>query len=483
MPGRTTKHGLYRGIVAVVVLMVAVAARAQTSATVDPAALFAAARPALEEALGSRLDIAIECRSAGETELPQWNDPNVEAEVHWQFPELQGEALARAVDAARAATRSVTLAWRVPGQNKVLLCPDNAKKIASWDPSLAPVDSSGLLQLALVQEAARLVLEQRHNLAARRTACRDPEEHVAFQAVIEGRALALTRQTARRLGSESLLPLLLARYARAPESSTDPFLRVVCETTLRQRQRAGLQGLAFFDYLQSKGLTDIEAQVFQHPPRERDWLVHPERYWRARQDNRPDLVEIMTPLESFLPAPEWTAAQQAWTPAMLIQIAELFGERERADRVARRWEEGRSLMWTAKDHPNRQVGVGVIRFQDAPSAQAYFGFSADLHRKQDEATAKTPDSSYRILESKAQAVSLEGMDEATWTLKRIQLAGLAEPMQVSQIWARHGDVVVQFTWTDLASDAKWAERVVREIVARLTQSQAPRTAQRRGGGE
>src|SRR5256885_11985619 len=49
----------------------------------------------------------------------------------------------------------------------------------SWDTTLEPVSSPAYLQLALVNETARFVLEQRYDLARRRRACRDGEEFFA----------------------------------------------------------------------------------------------------------------------------------------------------------------------------------------------------------------------------------------------------------------------------------------------------------------
>ena len=64
------------------------------------------------------------------------------------------------------------------------------------------------------------------------------------------------------------------------------------------------------------------------------------------------------------------------------------GIRSVLDRVLRQWMDGRSLAWTARNNPDRQVGVGVIRFRTPAGAQAYFGFAADLQRKQDEVMGK-----------------------------------------------------------------------------------------------
>ena len=429
----------------------------------DPAALFEAARPVLEEAAAQRFDHPPGCRFGTPADLQQLTDPELAAQVGSQFPDLQGERRAQAVDAAADAVRRATLAAWVPGRDALLLFPENARQIARWDPALAHADSPAVLQLALVHEAARALLERRHDLDRHRAACRDGEEFLALQAVEEGRALWITRQVARRLGTETSLTLLTERYLHLPESSPDPLLRLVGQEVLRRRYRAALDGLAFFDQLDARGVPDAEGVVFARPPRQQEWVARPDLYLRARQANRPDLADDLTRLEQALPQEEWTAAQEPWTPAMLRQTADLFGERERIEPLLRQWAEGRSLVWAGRKDPGRQVAVGVIRFQDPSAARAYFGFAADLQRKQDEVMGKLSGGACRVLESHGQALTLRGADEAACTAKRMQFAGAPGPVAVTEVWVRRGDTVLQFSWTGVPADAVWAERVLQAL--------------------
>src|SRR5262249_60328621 len=94
------------------------------------------------------------------------------------------------------------------GHNVIVVAADNLEKIAAWDPALTKVNSPQFLQLALVYEAARCHLDHRYDLATLRAACRDAEEFDALQALVEGRALDVTRQVAARLGTEAPLPRL-----------------------------------------------------------------------------------------------------------------------------------------------------------------------------------------------------------------------------------------------------------------------------------
>src|SRR5262249_61914627 len=97
-----------------------------------------------------------------------------------------------------------------------------------------------------------------------------------------------------------------------------------------------------------------------------------------------DLAGALTRLERARDPVAWSAAQQPWTPDMVRQAASLLGQGPRAEKVAARWADGRSLVWSARDGSGRQVAVGVLRFQDAAGARAYYEFATDLQRKQDE---------------------------------------------------------------------------------------------------
>src|SRR5262249_35064678 len=154
-------------------------------------------------------------------------------------------------------------------------------------------NSPAFLQLALVHEVARFVLDQRYGLARRRGDCRDREEFVAWQAVLEGRAQWATAEVARRLGTQATFPLLAARSRYVPDAGPDPALRTYSQTAIQVRAWAYAQGLVFFNYLHDKRLADVEKRAFTRPPRQVRWLEKPELYLRAEQSNRPDLAAAL----------------------------------------------------------------------------------------------------------------------------------------------------------------------------------------------
>jgi hypothetical protein len=150
---------------------------------------------------------------------------------------------------------------------------------------------------------------------------------------------------------------------------------------------------------------------------------------------------------------------------MLGQAAGLLGApKERVDRIATTWDEGRSLIWTQRSHPDRQVALSVVRHSGAAAARACFDFAVDLERKQDTLAPGSCGPPLRVVESKSTPVQLEGFDEAVRNDKQIQL-GTAEPMPVSLFLARAGDLVIDCTWHGLSPDPALVERLVQAVRA------------------
>src|SRR5437868_5298537 len=80
--------------------------------------------------------------------------------------------------------------------------------------------------------------------------CRDAEEFQVLQTVRAGRALWLTRQIARQLGTEAYVPLLLQCLHYAPDPEGDNALKLVARETLRRKYAVGADGLKFCEYLE-----------------------------------------------------------------------------------------------------------------------------------------------------------------------------------------------------------------------------------------
>jgi len=407
---------------------------------------FQQTRPELEKILGYTLPKAphFEPRS-----LREFSDPNITAYLRWRFPHLQGDALARAAADARAVSDSVTPASLIEGTNIVLIRSDNQNQIACWNKRPERAVALDFLRLAVIHEVVRWALDQRYDLARRRQGCRDTEEWLAWQAVVEGRAQNVTRQLALKLGMEKRFPLLAERFLHVADVSPDPGLRTTSQSAMRQLHWAYTAGRQFWQYLDEHGMKD-EKEVFAHPPLLSQWIETPELYLRARQGGHEDLTTIMSRVAGLLPAAEWTVAQQAWTPAMVVQAAEALGSKTLAEKRVERWEEGRSLIWTGRGNAGRLVSLSVARFQNPAAARSFFNFTVDLERKADE--------KLNVSESRNRVVAVNGADEAVLSERKFQ------NLAVAVLRARVAGRFFELSWNGGAADLAWAEEVLRVVV-------------------
>jgi hypothetical protein len=180
-----------------------------------------------------------------------------------------------------------------------------------------------------------------------------------------------------------------------------------------------------------------------------------------------DLEKVLTHVEKSLPAPGWSVTQQAWTPDMLRQAAALLGEKERGEKIANAWSEGRSLTWTARNAPSRQLAVGLICFRDAVAAKSYLGLAVDLQRKRDEITNAACADCGRVIESRSSTVALRGADETARSEKKIASREKGATTEICQLWVRTGNRVVEFTWTGVRADMAWTQRVLDLILSSM----------------
>lgn len=424
--------------------------------------LLAPARAALQEALGEPVPEGPRFRCADLTELRQTADPELEAILRFgSSGDSSLDGLARGRRQALETLWHFLAAYHPPGSDSILL-PTSDGELARWVQSQAPagVESAAFLQdfarLALVHEVVRLVLDRRYDLANRFGRCRNAEETQALEALAEGRALGITRQVARQLGAENALPLLTERFRQFTPKGMAPNRELI-----EQRYRACAWGLAFFDFAEAQRVPDAERRVFAHVPAQLSLVRRPELYWQVEASLRPGLEGRLARQAKTLPHWQWDWAPQPWTPAMVREVAELFGAKERAEKCLTAWREGGCLVWRDKRNPRVEVAVGAVQFADAAAARAYYGLSVDLQREQDNLLNATPGAPQRVVWSRSESVTIAGAEEAVRTEKRFQPVGGTEPpIAVTTLLLRAGERVVLFTWRDGPADPDWASRLL-----------------------
>jgi hypothetical protein len=426
--------------------------------------LFESARPHLEAVMGCRLLGNVQFRPITAEQFQQLPEPDLEAYLGWHFADLDARGRQQAVRAVRKARGDAAIARYAEGSGVIYVLPGQQAVLAHWDERLSGAAAPAFLQLALVQEAARQVLDSRYNLGRLRAACRSPEEHQVLQAVVEGRALWAAREVARRLGTQDHVPPLAERLRHVPDPARDPGLRAAVQTALRQEYWACDRGLAFFAYLEEHGVKDAERRAFGKLPRQVRWVEEPALYLRADQPGRPDLAAVLGRLQALPPQDGWRPAQQPWSPEMVGQAAALLGARERAEKVVASWEDGRSLLWTDPADGRRMVAVSLVRHTTTAGARSYFGFALDMQRKQDELLAPGCAGVIRVVQSRAGGLQLPGLEEGARFDRLLQFgqAGDAAPQCI--MLGRAGDLVVEVSWHGQAPDTAWTELVIRAVL-------------------
>jgi hypothetical protein len=420
--------------------------------------LFRRACPHLEAVMGFHYDQPPVIRRAAATALRSDPDKTLEAHLRWQFPDLRGEALARTVTLTQAVLRQATVAWYQENTKTIWYCPENQARIARWDDSLARVDSPAFLQLALVLEAARAELDRRYHVSQQVGECHSAEDSQALEAIFEGRAMAITRHVARRLGTEAYFPLLSHIYLRVPDIDPDPALRSASQEYLRLRHRLGNQGLEIYDYLNTNSVVYQEAELFANPPHSINWLERPDLFAPPNEFKMPILAKALAPVTKELPASDWEGKLRGWSTENVLLVADLVHERTRAEKVLTSGQsDGEMVVWAPKSNPTSQVALSVVRFKTASAARAYHAFAMELQRKLDE--AKTP-ALPQVLDSHSQAITLPAAEEAILTTKRLQLPAGDDSMTSSTFLIRADSLVLEITWFGVPADTAWAQRLV-----------------------
>jgi hypothetical protein len=431
----------------------------------DAASLFTEARPHIEAVMGYRFDPPPRFRMANERDLANWRRAEVEAQVGWQFPDIAKAGVTALAETARETRQGYVSAYIAGGSGgqEIILFRATAAKIASWDPGLAGVGTRAFAQLALVHEAVRVALESRYNVADRQRACADSDTFFATQALVEGRAQWVTREVAKRLGTEAAFPLLAQIWLHVPDRLGDPAMRAATQEFYRRRYWMLASGLAFQDALVRAGISDDGAIFNRHIPCM--WIDHPERCVRALRERRTGLEVVLASIECTLPPDLWEPRQEACTPEMIKQAAETFGERDRAESALAACEEARQVVWTGKP-AGRAIALDLIRFETPAAAAAYYRFALTLQQKADTRLANGS-GALRLADERSKSFAVSGVDACTWTDKKLAVrdsqGGPDSSIPASTMVAHDGVLVIEIQWQNLRGDEDWARRVVETV--------------------
>jgi len=433
----------------------------------EAASLLAEARPHIEAALGYRLEPPPRFRMANQRDLEAWRQAEILAQIGWQFPDIAkagGASLAKTAREARQGYMSACIAGR-SGEREIILFSGNAAKIVTWDPGLGRVTTRAFAQLAIVQEAVGMALRSRYNIVDRQRACADADSFFANEALVEGRAQWVTRQVARRLGSDAAFPLLAQIWLHVPDRLGDPAMRSATQEFYRRRYWMLTSGLAFHEALVKAGIDDEAAIFHRHVPCM--WVDHPDRCVRAFRERQTGLEAVLASVACTLPPDDWDSKQETCTPEMIKQAAGTFGEGDRADLALAACEEARQLVWTGRP-AGRVIALNLIRFETPVAAGSYYRFAQTLQQKADQRLAQGS-GALRLVDERSKAFAVSGIEACTWTDKKLAVSGSQgvpdASIPASTLLAQDGFMVIEIQWQNLPGDQNWARRVIETMHA------------------
>ncbi len=410
--------------------------------------LFNGEGPALPRTKENTLEIPL----AEFLKVPNWE---CKAYLGWRFPSLQKKQREEAFQMVHQVYSQIAVARHLEGTNKLLVVTSTKEK-----------HPEEILQLALVHELAKLVLEKRYQLLDRKYDPHSLEEFRIYQAVVEGRAQWVTREVAKRLGTEKFFPQLAQRWIEIPEFAIDSQQRTILGSVFQQKQWAYTRGLAFWDFLEKNGKGNVEKQVFHHLPQQIAQIENPQLYLTSGLTQQQSLKEVMQSLNTAELQAGWVGRMQTWTPSDCQQVAALFGLKSRAYKATRDWQEGRVVYWTPKDRPGVSISVSVVRFKSDSAARSYYGFCMDLQRKRDELSGKQEMPGLPVFtQSRYTPISIAGMDKAARYDRRQQAGGSELPL--TMVFARAGNVVFHLTWHNYRADLEWGQGILELIRSKI----------------
>jgi hypothetical protein len=397
-------------------------------------------------------------------------DAALDALVHGHFPQLAGKPLERAQEAARDACGRVALAQYRPGCGTIVIAvPLDEQRIRSWSPVAFPdppaLAAERVLQLAIVHEVVRFHLDRQFHWSERLAKSRDEEEKQVLRGLVAGRAMQVTERVADRLGAAIYADLLAQRYRVVPEDGPDPErLAVAKAAVFKDAFQAATEGKAFFTHLAAQHLED-EKLVFSNPPHQAFWLSRPELYVKAVRQHTPSLKAVLAQLSCLPPAPHYAPLPQPLTPDMIVNVAAMLKEQNRAEALLRNWEEGHAAIWVVPGASGEggQFVLSATRFSSPEAARAYHGFAIDLQRKRDEQMTSPCTATCKVLESKCTNVEMKNVAAAVRWTKKMQV-GNAAPVATNMLYILAGNLVVEIDGFRVDPDVGWAQRVVEAIV-------------------
>lgn len=290
-------------------------------------------------------------------------------------------------DAARDMGRSlgmVLMAKYSFRDDCIHVVPETAKRMAELLKS-PDVQAEGTLRVIVTHEMVHALDEQTMKVCDRLATLKTTVELEIWSALLEGHAQHLTRRIFIERQEEKLFDgyerLILAGPPGMSEAE-----KALTAVMSQAAKFAYLDGRAFFDGLAKSGKATYVADAFRNPPKEKNGLLHPERFYAPAAAAGP-VVDLGPAFEVFSSTfkDTWSRQKGEMDESTLKTVFGDFVDAKAVEESLKTLLLGRTILLTPKAEPGSRVAILFItRHKDAAAAERFRDLSIALSRAKDE---------------------------------------------------------------------------------------------------
>lgn len=261
--------------------------------------------PLIEEVTGLKFRKNVEFRFVTPEEMGKVANRRILRQMKRIYPEanpkhLESQALAFSEFYAEIIPEMYEFA-----EGALYVVPDNFQRnIILLKPGREQIKN--LLTLLLVHDLVHALDDQQYAAGRRIMNIKDQEELGAFESILEGHAIFVTRQVSRKLGIKEEDFLLASRLSGGELGEASPFEQQAAQYVSTQFRQVYLCGEKFVRFVFEKEGQRGISRLFSAPPRSKSVILEPQAYYKKVLLAQEDYINLLSVIEKVLPEPgDW----------------------------------------------------------------------------------------------------------------------------------------------------------------------------------
>jgi hypothetical protein len=281
--------------------------------------------------------------------------------------------------------------------------------------------SEGTLRVVVTHELVHALDGQTMKVFDKIPEAKTRTELEIVNALLEGHAQHLTR----RIFAERKEVELFDGYERLilagppGQSEAEKALATIATQSLKF---AYLDGRAFFDGLAKTGKASYIADAFKNPPKEKNGILHPERFYEPPAAAGP-VTDVEPVFEAFAaPYKEaWSRNKSDIDESSLRTVFGDFVDAKAVDEALKTLVSARTIALTPKAAPGSRLAILLVgEHKDAAAAERFRDLSIALSRAKDE---RMKTGSIRIVKSETETIKTPAGHPLTLITKTLAVPG------------------------------------------------------------